>query len=144
VGGIGARANDRHRQLPDPVVDDGAGDLAAIAAANLGVGDAVQQFQLRRIAKEPERAEADQRVVVARPRQPQPEPGRGKEALAPGDDRSRLLARQDFVVEDESPDARLGEDRVQGIEVFGRDRAEGQAGGAQRGYGFRTRSSTTS
>ena len=143
MGLVGARPNRRHGERLEDVVDDGARDLPAISGADPIVGDAVEQLEFGRLAKVPERAEADD-FAGRGGRQPQSEALFGEEREAPGDDVGGLVAREDLVVEDEAANTRLREDRVQRIAIVVRNRAENQTGGVERRYFFRTRSITTS
>jgi len=140
---IGARSNGRHLQPVEPVIDYGAGDLAAIAVSNVVVCDTVEQLELRRVAKEPEAAKTDNRVAGSKVSEPESEGSLPKQADASLDNISGPLPRDNVVVEDHPPDAWLREDVVKLRAVLNGYGPQGQSRALEH-HRRRTRSVTMS
>src|SRR6185503_5709968 len=105
-----------------------------VAAAARIVGQAVEQLEPWRIVEAPEAAEAHERAALPGRRAPQPVAVGRERGGAGVDERPRPLVRDHFIVEKIAPHARLGEQRVQAIEITSDERTQAETRGTDLGH----------
>ena len=88
----------------------------------------VEELKLRRVVEETKSAEADEFGLLAKPRSPESATVSFKPGNAVVDFGGGLLAGDDLIIEEESPHAWVGPQRVNRIEIIEAERLQAESG----------------